>query len=63
MKMQINEDSALQTMGRTHAGVGEKREEERAEERSCYGLTATSQPHPPAPLGVGRGVRDSGMKN
>ena len=63
MNMQINKDSVLQAMGRTHAGVGEKCEEEAAAERRCYGLTATPHPHPPVLLGVGKEVDDSGMKD
>ena len=31
----------------SHAGAGEKREEEGAAERSCYRLTAIPIPHPP----------------
>jgi len=31
-----------------HAGAGDEREEEGVAETKCYGLTATSIPHPPA---------------
>ena len=42
----------LQPMGRPHAGAGEKREEEGTAERSCYGLTTATIPHPLALLGA-----------
>lgn len=51
-------------MEKIHAGAGEKEEGEA--ERSCYGMTATPIPHPPAPLGPGveegRVVRNEGVK-
>lgn len=47
MNMQIIKDSALQTLGRTHTGIGEKCEKEEAAEQSCYGLITGPHPHPP----------------
>lgn len=40
-----------QPMERKHAGAGKQRDEERAAERNCYGLTII--PHPHAPLSMG----------
>lgn len=34
----------------SHAGAEKQTEKEGVAERSCYGLTTTSLPHPPAPL-------------
>ena len=34
----------LQPVGRPHTGAGEKREEEGAAKRSCYGLTTVTIP-------------------
>jgi len=50
-------------MERTHAAAGEKCEEEGAADRSCYGLSTTPVPHPPAWHGVrGKEVEESGME-
>jgi len=38
----------LQPVGRTHAGAGDKCEEEGVAERNCYGLTMAPIPHPPS---------------
>jgi len=46
--------------GKTHSGAGDKCEEEGAAEMSCYGLTTSPIPHPPALL-RGEG-EDLGMK-
>lgn len=59
--MQIIKGSALQTLGRTHTGVGEKCEKEGAAERSSYRLTTAPHPHPPVGPRVGREADDSGM--
>lgn len=55
MNMQIIKDSALQILGRTHTGIGEKCEKEEAAERSCSGLITALHPH--APLGAREGGR------
>lgn len=53
----------LQPMGRTHAEAGEKCEEGRAAERSCYGLIVSSRVPPAAwPGKGGRGVGNEGVK-
>lgn len=49
--------------GWSQAGVGERRGEAGAAERSWDGLTTTPAPRPPAPLGEGgRGVWDERVK-
>ena len=53
----------LQPMGRTHAEAGEKCEEGRAAERSCYGLIVSSLvPLAAWPGKGGRGVGNEGVK-
>lgn len=45
----------LQPVERPHAGAGEKCEEERVAERSCYGLTVT----PPSPCAAQQETEES----
>jgi len=54
------EDCLLQE--ELHTGARKDSEEEEAEERICDKLTAIPIPHPPAPLGDGEEVENSGVK-